>query len=63
MWNVSAAADDMYHNHCAKESPLEILTDERGTIINIASFLIGPARCIPGSRVRVCHCSCGSLRR
>ena len=63
MWNVSAAAGDKYYNHCAKESQGEILTDEWGTIIHIASFLIGPPRCIPGSRVRVCHCSCGALRR
>jgi len=63
MWNVNAAAGDKYYNHCAKESQGEILTYEWGTIIHIASFLIGPPRCIPGSRVRVCHCSCGALRR
>jgi hypothetical protein len=63
MWNVSAASGDTYHNHCAKETPGEILTKEWATIINMASFLIGPPRCIPGSRVRLCHFSCGSLRR
>ena len=62
MWRVSAAAGNMYQYPRAKVSAGEILTDEWGTII-IASFLIGPPRCIPGSRVRVCHCSCGALRR